>query len=149
HAGTLRATGDGGLLRTVLLPLLSDVAEAAGGIDWADDSFARVYAAFERTLFGKRRTYAAVAPLTGLSLAVRLELGDGLCIRLAAAGELAAHWPEASGLLPAGFGREPDRLCVLEVERTLGARAEAPDAASEGADAVRGPRPRAAPPAAP
>jgi hypothetical protein len=136
HAGTVGATGDEALLRTVLLPLLADVAEAAGGIDWADDSFARVYAAFERTLFGERRTYAAVAPLTGLSAAVRLELGDGLCVRLAAAGELAAHWPEASGLLPTRFGREPDRLCVLELERTLGAKAEAPDAPAEIADVV-------------
>jgi hypothetical protein len=136
HAGKVGATGDEALLRTVLLPLLADVAEAAGGIDWADDSFARVYAAFERTLFGKRRTYAAVAPLTGLSASVRLELGEGLCVRPAAAGELAAHWPEASGLLPPAFGREPDRLCVLELERTLATRDEAPDAAAEIADVV-------------
>ncbi len=136
HAGTYGATGDEALLRTILLPLLADVAEAAGGIDWRDDSFDRAYAAFERTLLGKRRAYAAVAPLTGLSAGVRLELAEGLCVRLAAAGELAAHWPEASGLLPSGFGREPDRLCVLELERTLAARETAPDAAGEIADAV-------------
>jgi hypothetical protein len=136
HAGTYGATGDEALLRTILLPLLADVAEAAGGVDWRDDSFDGAYAAFERTLLGKRRAYAAVAPLTGLSAGVRLELAEGLCVRLAAAGELAAHWPEASGLLPSGFGREPDRLCVLELERTLAARETAPDAAGEIADAV-------------
>jgi hypothetical protein len=46
-------------------------------------------------------------------------------------------WPEATGLLPRDFGREPDRLCVLELERSLekGAQ-EAPDAPGELADAV-------------
>src|SRR5207342_3168342 len=92
---------------------------------------------FEQTLLGERRSYAALAPLTGLSLGAKVELGAGLSIRIAAAGELAAHWPEASGLLPAGFGREPDRLCVLELERTLVPNAPgAPDAPGELADAV-------------
>jgi len=124
------------LLRTILLPLLADVAEAAGGTDWRDDAFDRAYAAFEETLLGEHRVYTALAPLIGLSAGSRLELGEGLCLRVAAAGELAAHWPEASGLLPSGFGREPERLCVLEVERTLGADATAPDAPAEVADAV-------------
>ena len=57
-------------------------------------------------------------------------------MRVAADGELAAHWPEASGLLPPSFGREPDRLLVLELERTLGQQAKAPDAPAEVADAV-------------
>jgi hypothetical protein len=58
-------------------------------------------------------------------------------VRAAASGELAAHWPEAQGLLPPSFGREVDRLCVLELERSLerGA-AEPPDAPGEIADAV-------------
>jgi len=39
--------------------------------------------------------------------------------------------------LPADFGREPDRLCVLELERSLDAGAvEPPDAAGEFADVV-------------
>src|SRR5205823_303305 len=60
-----------------------------------------------------------------------------LRVRVAATGELAAMWPEAAGLLPRDFGREPDRLCVLELERPLerGA-AEVPDAPGELADAV-------------
>jgi hypothetical protein len=137
HTGRRGAGPDEALLRTILLPLLADVAEAAGGADWADEAFDRAYAGFESTLLADRRAYAALAPVTGLSVGSRLELGEGLCVRVAASGELAAHWPEASGLLPAGFGREPDRLCVLELERTLRPNEPtAPDAAGELADAV-------------
>src|ERR671937_36297 len=50
---------------------------------------------------------------------------------------LAAHWPEARGLLPPGFGHEPERMCVLELERTLDPNAAGPpDASAELADAV-------------
>jgi hypothetical protein len=137
HVGRRGPDGDEALLRTILLPLLADVAEAAGGADWNDEAFDRAYAGFERTLLGERRAYAAIAPLAGISIGARLELAEGLCIRPAATGELAAHWPEASGLLPGGFGREPDRLCVLELERTLASNAsEVPDAPGELADAV-------------
>jgi hypothetical protein len=46
-------------------------------------------------------------------------------------------WPEASGLLPREFGREADRLCVLELERALERGADdVPDAPGELADAV-------------
>ena len=134
--GTAHGGGEDALLRTILLPLLADVAEAAGGADWRDDSFDRAYAAFEETLLGERRQYAALAPLTGLSAGTSFELAEGLSVRLAADGELAAHWPEASGLLPERFGRQVDRLLVLELERGLGQDATAPDAAAEVADAV-------------
>jgi hypothetical protein len=137
HVARRGPRGDEALVRTILLPLLADVAQAAGGVDWDDAAFDRAYAGFERTLLGERRVYAAVAPVTGLSLGTKVELGDGLRIRHAAGGELAAHWPEASGLLPAGFGREPDRLCLVELERTLAPDAAAvPDAPGELADAV-------------
>jgi hypothetical protein len=136
HAGK-RSGRDGALLRTILLPLLADVGEACGGFDWDDAAFERAYEAFERTLLGERRLYAALAPVVGLSIGATLELAKGLRIRLAATGEIAAHWPEASGLLPEGFGREPERLCVLELERTLDRSAsETPDAPGELADAV-------------
>jgi hypothetical protein len=129
--------GDAPLLRTILLPLLADVAEACGGFDWSDEAFDRAYGEVERSLLGGSRTYAAVAPLVGLSLGAQLELGDGLRVRLAAAGELAVHWPEANGLLPAEFGHAPDRLCVLELERTLPPNQPGPpDAPGELADAV-------------
>jgi hypothetical protein len=137
YAAAHGAKGDDSLLRTILVPLLADVAEACGGLDWHDESFDRAYAALERTLLGDRRTYAAVAPLVGLSLGAQVELAEGLRIRLAAGGELAAHWPEASGLLPSEFGRAADRLCVLELERTLLPNTpEPPDAPGEMADAV-------------
>src|SRR3954452_14347330 len=134
HSGR---AGDQPLLRTIVLPLLADVAEACGGLDWSDEAFDRSYAELERTLLGERRTYAAVAPLVGVSVGTHVELAEGLRVRLAATGELAAHWPEASGLLPAEFGRAPDRLCVLELERTLAPNVpEPPDSPGELADAV-------------
>jgi hypothetical protein len=134
HAGK---GGDEPLLRTIVLPLLSDVAEACGGFDWSDEAFDRGYGELERSLFGSRRAYAAVAPLVGISAGAQVELAPGLRIRVAAAGELAAHWPEANGLLPAGFGSEPDRLCLLELERELAPNEpRAPDAPGELADAV-------------
>ena len=125
------------LVASVLLPLLEATAEGGGGAAWDDDAFERAYAELERSLFGSRRLYAAVAPVVGVSLGAPAELGDGVRIRAAAAGELAAHRPDAASLAPAGFGREPDRLCVLELEQELPqGGAEPPDAPGELADAV-------------
>ncbi len=134
HAG---ARAEHALFRTVLLPLLADVAEACGGFDWDDEAFDRAYAGLERSLFGEERAYAAIAPLVGLEAGGIVELGEGLRVRHAADGELRAHWPDAARLAPPSFGREPDRMCVLEVERALPpAGAEPPDAPGEIADAV-------------
>ncbi|MEN3342148.1 MAG: hypothetical protein V7644_1552 [Actinomycetota bacterium] len=125
------------LYRSVLVPLLVRTAEGCGGFDWDDRAFDRAYAELEAALFGDGHSYGAVAPVVGVSCGAAIDLGDGIRVRVAAAGELAAMWPEAAGLLPRDFGREPDRLCVLELERTLdrGAR-EVPDAPGELADAV-------------
>jgi hypothetical protein len=135
HAGP-RPSEEEALFRTVLLGLLVSTAEACGGFDWDDDAFERAYAELERSLFGERRAYAAVAPLVGISAGAQLELASGLRVRAAAAGELARHWPEAQGLLPPGFGREADRACVLELRGGLDAGEEPPDAPAELADAV-------------
>src|SRR5256885_11251449 len=136
HAGSGGSEKDA-LVRTVLLPLLTTVAEHCGGFDWNDEVFDRGYAELERSLFGTRRAYAAIAPLIGLGAGSQVELGRGIRVRVAAAGELAAHWPDAVRLLPPSFGREPDRVCVLELERPLQAvEAEPPDAPGELADAV-------------
>ena len=135
HAGP-RPSEDEALFRTILLGLLVSTAEACGGFDWDDAAFERAYAELERSLFGERRAYTAVAPLVGVSLGPQLELVSGLRLRAAATGELARHWPEAQGLLPAGFGREPDRFCVLELRAGLAAGQEPPDAPAELADAV-------------
>ena len=122
---------------SVLLPLLEATAEGGGGAAWDDDAFERAYGELEQSMFGSRRLYAAVAPVVGLSMGAAAELGDGVRVRPAAAGELAAHRPDAASLAPEHFGREPDRLCVLELEQELPPEgAEPPDAPAELADAV-------------
>jgi hypothetical protein len=121
----------------VLVPLLVRTAEGCGGFDWDDQAFDRAYAELEESLFGDGHAYGAVAPLVGISCGTSIELGGGIRVRAAAPGELAAMWPEATGLLPRDFGRETDRLCVLELERSLDRGAdEVPDAPGELADAV-------------
>ena len=135
HAGR-DPSEDDALFRTVLVDLLIRVAEACGGFDWDDASFDRAYAALERSLFGERRSYAAVAPLVGISTGVQRELGAALRVRAVADGELARHWPEAKGLLPHGFGGEADRYCVVELRAALGAGEDVPDAPAEIADGV-------------
>jgi hypothetical protein len=125
------------LYRSVLVPLLVRTAEGCGGFDWDDSAFDRSYAELEESLYGEGHSYGAVAPLVGISCGATIELGGGIRVRAAAAGELAAMWPEASGLLPRDFGREVDRLCVLELERSLEKGAsDVPDAPAELADAV-------------
>ena len=125
------------LYRSVLVPLLVRTAEGCGGFDWDDSAYNKAFAELEQSLFGEGHAYGAVAPLIGVSCGAQIELGDGIRVRAAATGELAAMWPEATGLLPREFGREPDRLCVLELERSLAKGAdEAPDAPGELADAV-------------
>ena len=122
--------------KSVLLPLILRVSESCGGFDWDDAAFDRAYEELEQTLFSGRRAYAAVAPLIGLSLGGEQALAEGLCVRHAATGELAKHWPEAQALLPPEFGRDTDRLCVIELQRELAAGETAPDAAGEISDAV-------------
>ncbi|MFL6067789.1 MAG: hypothetical protein ACJ74N_08635 [Gaiellaceae bacterium] len=136
HAGR-RSTEDDALFRTVVLPLLISTAEGCGGFDWDDRAFDSAYTELERSLYGKGHAYAAVAPLVGVSVGTAVDLGDGVRVRNAATGELAAHWPEAQGLLPPDFGRETDRLAVVELEHSLRkGEPEAPDAPGEIADAV-------------
>jgi hypothetical protein len=137
HAGP-RADEHEALFTSVLLPLLVQTAEACGGFDWDDGAFARAYAGLERALFGKGHQYGAVAPVVGLTTGgTTIELGRDIRLRVAATGELAKLWPEANGLLPPDYGREPDRLAVLELERALDSGAtEPPDAPGDFADVV-------------
>jgi len=138
HDSGARSADEGrALYRSVLVPLLVRTAEGCGGFDWDDQAYDRAYMELEESLFGEGHAYGAVAPLIGISCGASIELGDGIRVRAAATGELAAMWPEASGLLPRDFGRETDRLCVLELERPLAkGEQEAPDAPGELADAV-------------
>jgi hypothetical protein len=122
--------------KSVLLPLILRVSESCGGFDWDDAAFDRAYQELEETIFSGRRAYAAVAPVIGLSLGGEQALAEGLCVRHAATGELAKHWPEAQALLPPEFGRDTDRLCVIELQRELGPGETTPDAAGEIGDAV-------------
>jgi hypothetical protein len=121
--------------RSVLVPLLVRTAEGCGGFDWDDAAFERAYEELEESFYGDGHSYGAVAPLIGISIgANEIDLGDGLRVRHAVSGELSAMWPESAGLLPRDFGREPDRLCLLELARPV--ELEVPDAPGELADAV-------------
>src|SRR5690348_1723634 len=131
------ASDEDALFRAILLPMLTAVAERCGGFDWHDDAFDAAYADIERSLFGVARSYAAVAPLVGLSAGKPTELGGEIRVRPVVPGEVSSLWPEALGLMPPEFGRDVDRLLVLELARELDANeVEPPDAAGELADAV-------------
>lgn len=128
---------DEALRRTILIPLLVRTAEACAGFDWEDAAFERAYLELERSLYGDRRAYAAVTPLVGLTAGGAVELGRGLRVRPAAAGELTASWPDAVRLLPRDWGREIDRTLVLELEAQLDSQAcRVPDAPGEFGRAV-------------
>jgi hypothetical protein len=136
HAG-IGDTGDEALFRSILLPMLTWTAERCGGFDWNDEAFDSAYADLELTLFGTARTYVALAPIVGLSAGNDAELGGGITLRPIVSGEISNLWPEARGLMPSEFGRDIDRLLLLELKRELDPdESEAPDAAAELADAV-------------
>ena len=136
HSG-LAETNDDALFRSILLPMLTWTAERCGGFDWRDDAFDSAYADLEHTLFGSARTYVALAPVVGLSAGSEAELGGDIKLRPAETGEISQLWPEALGLMPREFGRDVDRLLVLELRRELAPEeSDPPDAAAELADAV-------------
>jgi hypothetical protein len=136
HSG-LAETNDDALFRSILLPMLTWTAERCGGFDWRDDAFDSAYADLEHTLFGSARTYVALAPVVGLSAGSDAELGGDIRLRPAESGEISQLWPEALGLMPPEFGRDVDRLLVLELRRELAPdESDPPDAAAELADAV-------------
>jgi len=136
HAG-LAETADDALFRSILVPMLTWTAERCGGFDWHDEAFDAAYADLERTLYGTARTYVALAPVVGLQAGSTVDLGGGIMLREIVAGEISQLWPEAQGLMPPDFGREPDRLLVLELLRELEPdEVDPPDAAAELADAV-------------
>jgi hypothetical protein len=136
HAG-IGDTGDEALFRSILLPMLTWTAERCGGFDWNDEAFDAAYADLERSLFGSSRSYVALAPVIGLSAGTVAELGGGIGLRPIVSGEISQLWPEARGLMPPEFGRDVDRMLVLELQRELEPEeSEPPDAAAELADAV-------------
>jgi hypothetical protein len=136
HAGP-DSSDERALFRGILLPLLTRTAEACGRFDWEDGAFERIYAELERSLFGASRSYTAVAPLVGLSVGAPIELTRGIRVHASSVDELSGRWPEARDLLPGRFGYEPERTCVLELERELpGEETVPPDAPAQLSDAV-------------
>ncbi|MDX6474690.1 MAG: hypothetical protein QOH95_201 [Gaiellaceae bacterium] len=136
HSG-IGDTGDEALFRSILVPMLTWTAERCGGFDWQDEAFDAAYGDLERTLFGTARTYVALAPVIGLSAGSDADLGGGITLRPIVAAEISTLWPEARGLMPVEFGRDVDRLLLLELRRELEPdESEPPDAAAELADAV-------------
>lgn len=132
-----RVGEDEALRRTVLIPLLVRTAEACGGFDWDDPAFERAYLELERSLFGDRRSYVAIAPIVGLTAGGPMELARGIRVRPTVVGELTAAWPDAARLLPRDWGREVDRTLVFELEAELDAQAcRVPDAPVEFGRAV-------------
>jgi hypothetical protein len=137
------------LFRAILLPLLTRTAEACGGFDWEDGAFERIYAELERSLYGSSRSYGAVAPLVGLSIAERVVLGRGITVHPSSPAALALRWPESPELLPLRFGEGAERSSVLQLERELSAENQSPpDAPAELASAVTALRLATAAPAA-
>jgi hypothetical protein len=137
HSGSEDTTEESALYRTILLPFLAGLAERCGGFEWDDQVFNGDYRRLEHEIFGESHAYSAVAPLVGISCPVPADLGGDLRLRLAEPGEIADYWPEANGLLPAGFGQQPERASVVELSCVFPAGSvEPPDAAGEIADAV-------------
>jgi hypothetical protein len=105
------------LRRAVLVPLLVGVAERSDGFDFDVDAFDGVYGAVERGVTAAETRSSSFTPLSGLLLSnPPADLGAGVTLRRASLGELGARWPEASGLVSDGFGREPDELLYLDLE---------------------------------
>jgi hypothetical protein len=118
HAG-LAETDDDALFRSILVPMLTWTAERSGGFDWHDEAFDAAYLDLERTLYGTARSYVALAPVVGLQSGNSVDLGGGITLRPLVTGEISQLWPEAQGLLPPAFGRDLDRLLVLQLQREL------------------------------
>jgi hypothetical protein len=136
-AHRLGQTDEDALFRSILLPMLTWTAERCGGFDWNDEAFDSAYADLEQTLFGTARTYVALAPIVGLSAGSEIDLGGGIRVRHVVPGEISKLWPEAGGLMPPEFGRDVDRMLLLELTRELDSvDAEPPDAAGELGDAI-------------
>ena len=139
HAGR-DPSADDALFRTILLDLLIRVAESCGGFDWDDECFDRAFGDLERSLFGDRRAYTAVAPLVGLTTGLQRVLSEG--------DARAGRSPTASSR---GTGRRP-RACCLRASAAsptatawsstasgLDAGEDVPDAPAEIADVVSAP----------
>ena len=126
------------LRAAVLWPLAVQIAEREDGFECPDEAFDAIFAPLDRGVAGSRHLYDALAPLVGVLVSEPpADLGRGVSLVRADVRDIAAGWPEASLLVPPGFGAEPDRRCALAVTLELDPGERPPRLAELVEDAVR------------
>jgi hypothetical protein len=126
------------LRAAVMWPLAVQIAEREDGFECPDEAFDAIFAPLDRGVAGSRHLYDAMAPLVGVLVSEPpADLGRGVSLVRADVGDIAAGWPEASLLVPPGFGAEPDRRCALAVTLELDPGERPPRLADLIEDAVR------------
>ena len=119
-------------------PLAMQIAEREDGFECPDEAFDAIFGPLDRGVAGSRHLYDAMAPLVGVLVSEPpADLGRGVSLVRADVGDIAASWPEASLLVPPGFGGEPDRRCALAVTLELEPGERPPRLADLVEDAVR------------
>jgi hypothetical protein len=119
HVGD--AVDDREALRAAIMwPLAIQIAEREDAFECPDEAFDAIFGPLDRGVAGSRHLYDALAPLVGVLVSEPpADLGRGVSVVRADVGDIAASWPEASLLVPPGFGGEPDRRCALAVTLEL------------------------------
>src|SRR3954469_5602503 len=137
HVGD--AVDDREALRAAIMwPLAIQIAEREDRFECPEEAFDAIFAPLDRGVAGSRHLYDAMAPLVGVLVSEPpADLGRGVSLVRADVGDIAAGWPEASLLVPPGFGGEPDRRCALAVTLELDPGARPPRLAELVEDAVR------------
>lgn len=137
HVGD--AVDDREALRAAIMwPLAIQIAEREDGFECPDEAFDAIFGPLDRGVAGRRHLYDALAPLVGVLVSEPpADLGRGVSVVRAEVGDIAASWPEASLLVPPGFGGEPDRRCALAVTLELAPGERPPRLAELIEDTVR------------
>ena len=126
------------LRAAVMWPLAVQIAEREDGFECPDEAFDAIFGPLDRGVAGSRHLYDAMAPLVGVLVSEPpVDLGRGVSLVRADVRDIAAGWPEASLLVPPGFGGEPDRRCALAVTLELDPGQRPPRLAELVEDAVR------------
>ncbi len=126
------------LRAAVMWPLAVQIAEREDGFECPEEAFDAVFGPMDRGVAGSRHLYDAMAPLVGVLVSEPpADLGRGISLVRADVRDIAAGWPEASLLVPPGFGGEPDRRCALAVTLELDPGERPPRLADLVEDAVR------------
>jgi hypothetical protein len=126
------------LRAAVMWPLAIQIAEREDAFECPEEAFDAIFGPLDRGVAGSRHLYDALVPLVGVMLSEPpVDLGRGLSLVRADVRDIAASWPEASLLVPPGFGGEPDRRCALAVTLELNPGERPPRLADLVEDAVR------------